>query len=91
MTRIITIETQNDSAFEQIKTLAYKLGLKMREEPSTEFVNATDERYIVQRTSQEKQPNAIIQKLADLDKKYPPKKVRKDFDFNAVVDAGINI
>ncbi len=34
---------------------------------------------------------ALIKKLSDLEEKYPPRQVDKDFDFNAVVDAGINL
>jgi predicted RNA-binding protein with RPS1 domain len=34
---------------------------------------------------------ALIKKLSDLEEKYPPKQVDKNFDFNAAVDAGINL
>lgn len=34
---------------------------------------------------------ALLQKLSDLEKKYPPKQIDKGFDFNAAVDAGINL
>lgn len=34
---------------------------------------------------------ALIEKLSELEEKYPPKQIDKNFDFNAAVDTGINL
>jgi hypothetical protein len=63
------------------------------------FINAIrklfrDDEDITITIATEKKENTgkeLINRLADLEKKYPPRRIGKDFDFNAVVDAGINL
>ncbi|OIN58437.1 hypothetical protein [Arsenicibacter rosenii] len=86
MVHIITIETQNDTALEQVKAFAKKLGLNVREEHIPEQT-----RRAVNSIQETQSVHPVLQQLADLERKFPPQQVSKNFDFNSVVDGGINL